>query len=157
MPAKTQKSKSANKNSTKKNKYPPTNTLTEQSATWDLLDTKGMVLTNFVKANNFLMRYICQEFDAATAIIYLTILSHRNFTTNKCFPSISLIAREVGIGRPKVTKAIKSLLARGILEIDELSSTFKHKFFLFPYEDFYKESKQDDFSFNDYESIDDMF
>ena len=54
-----------------------------------------MVLTNWVKADNELIRYIISETDAQTCMLYIIILSHRNTQSNQCYPSISLLAKEM--------------------------------------------------------------
>ena len=86
--------------------------------TWEEVDKTNFMTNGFTKADNLLIREIVNRTDPQTAMLYILILSHRNRVTNKCFPSISLLAREMGLGDRTISRMITKLSEEGFLIIN---------------------------------------
>lgn len=104
--------------------------------TWEEVDKEGYVLNGFTKSNNSLSREIINKTDPQTAMLYIVILSHRNSLTNKCYPSISLLAREMGLADRTVSRMIKKLVEEGFLIVNSGRQGISSDYF-FPREDWY--------------------
>lgn len=85
---------------------------------WEKVDKTNFVLNGFVKSDNLVMREIINKTDPQTAMLYILILSHRNRLTNKCFPSISLLAREMGMADRSISRMIKRLMEEGFIIVN---------------------------------------
>jgi hypothetical protein len=59
--------------------------------------------------------------------VFAVLARHRNTITGECFPGIAKIAKVAGISRPRVTKSIKLLEAKGLVEIRVDSETHSQK------------------------------
>jgi len=97
-----------------------------------------MVLTGWIKANNQLIRHIISETNAQTAMLYLIILSHRNANSKQCFPSISLLAREMNLSDRNIQRMINELCALDVLIVNSGKQGVANNYY-FPKEDFFKE------------------
>ena len=97
-----------------------------------------MVLTNWIKADNQLIRQIIAETNAQTAMLYLIILSHRNVKSDQCFPSISLLAREMNLSDRNIQRMINELCRLGVLIVNSGKQGIANNYY-FPGEDFFKE------------------
>ena len=97
-----------------------------------------MVLTNWIKADNQLIRQIIAETNAQTAMLYLIILSHRNVKSDQCFPSISLLAREMNLSDRSIQRMINDLCALDVLIVNSGKQGVANNYY-FPKEDFFKE------------------
>lgn len=97
-----------------------------------------MVLTNWVKADNELIRYIIFETDAQTCMLYIIILSHRNTQSNQCYPSIKLLAKEMDVSPRTIQRMINRLHEIGVLKINSGKMGVANNYY-FPEEVFYKE------------------
>lgn len=86
--------------------------------TWEEVDKTNFMLNGFTKADNLLIREIINKADPQTAMLYILILSHRNRVTNKCFPSISLLAREMGMADRTISRMINKLIEDGFLIVN---------------------------------------
>ena len=101
-------------------------------------DTSGTVLTGWIKANNQLIRHIISEANAQTAMLYLIILSHRNTKSDQCFPSISLLAKEMNLSDRNIQRMINELCALDVLIVNSGKQGVANNYY-FPKEDFFKE------------------
>lgn len=90
----------------------------------------------FTKIDNGIMIDIIKNCGANSLTIYMIILSHRNSKTNKCFPSLDLIAKETNTSRSTVQRAIKKLYEKGFLIIDSGKQGISNSYY-FPREIFY--------------------
>lgn len=104
--------------------------------TWEEVDKEGFILNGFTKSCNSLSREIINKTDPQTAMLYIIILSHRNSLTNKCYPSISLLAREMGMADRTVSRMIKKLVEEGFLIVNSGRQGISSDYF-FPREDWY--------------------
>lgn len=86
--------------------------------TWEEVDKTNFMLNGFTKTDNILVREIINKTDPQTAMLYILILSHRNRITKKCFPSISLLAREMGMADRTISRMIKRLIEEGFLIVN---------------------------------------
>ena len=86
--------------------------------TWEETDKSDFILSGFVKMDNTLIREIINSTDPQTAMLYLLILSHRNKQTTKCYPSISLLAREMCVADRTVSRMIKKLVEKKFLIVN---------------------------------------
>lgn len=103
---------------------------------WEELDKEGMILNGFVKANNTIVREIINKCDIQASMVYIIILSHRHDGTNKCFPSLELIARECGLSVRTITNTIKKLVEWGYIIVDSGRQGVSNNYY-FPMEQFY--------------------
>lgn len=97
-----------------------------------------MVLTNWVKADNQLIRQIIAKTNAQTAMFYLIILSHRNVKNNQCFPSVSLLAKEMNLSDRTIQRMINELCALDVLMVNSGKQGVANNYY-FPKEDFFKD------------------
>lgn len=104
--------------------------------TWEEVDKTNFMTNGFTKTDNLLIREIINKTDPQTAMLYILILSHRNRVTNKCFPSISLLAREMGLGDRTISRMIKRLSDEGFLIINSGRQGISSDYF-FPQESDY--------------------
>lgn len=104
--------------------------------TWEEVDKEGFILNGFTKSGNSLSREIINKTDPQTAMLYILILSHRNSLTNKCYPSISLLAREMGMADRTVSRMIKKLVEEGFLIVNSGRQGISSDYF-FPREEWY--------------------
>lgn len=104
--------------------------------TWEEVDKEGFPLNGFTKSDNSLSREIINKTDPQTAMLYIIILSHRNSVTNKCYPSISLLAREMGLGDRTISRMIKKLVEEGFLIVNSGRQGISSDYF-FPRESWY--------------------
>ena len=77
-----------------------------------------MVLTGWIKVNNQLIRQIIFETNPQTAMLYLIILSHRNTNNDQCFPSISLLAKEMNLADRTIQRMINELCDLDVLIVN---------------------------------------
>lgn len=117
--------------------------------TWDELDMTGFMLDGFVMANNQIMREIAIETNPQTALLYLTILSHRNTKTNQCYPSKNLLARELGVSVRTIGSMITELHDLKAIKINSGKKGFSNSYY-FPAEDFYEDFDNDTFQASPY-------
>lgn len=111
--------------------------MTIQESVWDSTDKTGMMLENWVKANNQLIRRIITESNAQTAMLYLIILSHRNAKSGQCFPSISLLAREMHLTDRNIQRMINTLCSLDVLIVNSGKQGVSNNYY-FPKEDFFQ-------------------
>ena len=104
--------------------------------TWEEVDKTNFMLNGFTKADNLLIREIINKADPQTAMLYILILSHRNRVTNKCFPSISLLAREMGMADRTISRMINKLIEDGFLIVNSGRQGISSDYF-FPRENDY--------------------
>lgn len=74
--------------------------------------------------------------------VYMTLLKHRNTTTNRCFPSIETIAKETVSGIRTVKRVIDELEEKGYLKINSGMRGIANNYY-FPKEWFYEYFKDD--------------
>lgn len=110
-----------------------------EKETWETVNKEGFFLSSFEMMDNFLIRQIIHEYDLQTAMCYLIILSHRNKQTDKCFPSINVIAKECGVSERSVKGYLKKLYEGGFLIIDSGRQGVSNEYY-FPKEKFYNGS-----------------
>lgn len=94
-------------------------------------------MTGYVECNNALIREIINVTNPQTAMLYLIILSHRNTKDGSCFPSISLLAKEAGVGERTISDMLTNLYQHKFLSIDSGKSGLSNNYY-FPREGFYK-------------------
>lgn len=104
---------------------------------------KASANTGFVKVNNSIMMDILAKTDPECLAIYVVILSHRNWSTNKCFPSRSKIAEETNVSEATVKRKIQKLYETGFLIINSGTNGVANNYY-FPREDFFEEWKSKD-------------
>lgn len=105
---------------------------------WESLDKTGFVLNGFVKADNWIIREIINKADAQTSMLYLIILSHRNTQTGQCFPSLSLLSKEMGVSLSTLKTMLNKLYDMGAIQINTGRQGVANNYY-FPSEDFYEE------------------
>lgn len=101
-------------------------------------DTSGMVLTGWIKADNQLIRHIISEANPQTAMLYLIILSHRNTSNDQCFPSISLLAKEMNLSDRTIQRMINELCDLDVLIVNSGKQGVANNYY-FPKEAFFKD------------------
>ncbi|MPM02481.1 hypothetical protein SDC9_48730 [bioreactor metagenome] len=94
---------------------------------------KGIVTTGFTPSNNELRLKIVKNCGLSTYGVYIQILSHRNTSTNECFPKNDIIAEECSCSVANVKKHINKLYEFGYLVIDS-GYTGKASNYYFPLE-----------------------
>ena len=72
----------------------------------------------FFLDNEYLNGY-AKIFGAIGTAVYVSLCRHADNETQKCFPSIDLIAKELNVSRPTVIKYIKLLEEHNLIEIDK--------------------------------------
>ena len=70
-------------------------------------------------------------------MLYLIILSHRNVKSDQCFPSISLLAREMNLSDRNIQRMINELCRLGVLIVNSGKQGIANNYY-FPREDFFK-------------------
>lgn len=105
-------------------------------SSWEEMDKTNFILNGFTKCDNLLIRKIINSTDPQTAMLYILLLSHRNAQTNKCFPSISLLANEMGLGVRTISRMITKLTEKGFIIIDSGRQGVNSDYY-FPMEVFY--------------------
>ena len=94
---------------------------------------KGIVTTGFTPSNNELRLNIVKDCGLSTYGVYIQILSHRNTSTNECFPKNDIIAEECSCSVANVKKHINKLYEFGYLVINS-GYTGKASNYYFPLE-----------------------
>ena len=94
---------------------------------------KGIVTTGFTPSNNELRLKIVKDCGLSTYGVYIQILSHRNTSTNECFPKNDIIAEECSCSVANVKKHINKLYEFGYLVINS-GYTGKASNYYFPLE-----------------------
>ena len=94
---------------------------------------KGIVTTGFTPSNNELRLKMVKDCGLSTYGVYIQILSHRNTSTNECFPKNDIIAEECSCSVANVKKHINKLYEFGYLVIDS-GYTGKASNYYFPLE-----------------------
>lgn len=112
------------------NEKVPLSTLIERN------DIKGMMLTGFTISNNKLRDDISTTLSPVAALLYTTILSHRNTVKQRCFPTINTLHKETGISERKITDLIGELCENGYLIVESGGSRYANEYY-FPYEYFF--------------------
>jgi len=110
---------------------------------WDLTDKTGMVLSGFVKIDNLTIRKILSDFGTfsiTVAMLYILLLSHRNTQTNKCYPTMDVLASELNKNRTTVYRCLKVLEEQGYIHVITGNSKAANEYY-FPQEDFFDESQ----------------
>lgn len=97
-----------------------------------------MVLSGWIKADNQLIRHIISATSPQTAMLYLIILSHHNVKNNQCFPSISLLAKEMNLSDRTIQRMINELCALDVLIVNSGKQGVANNYY-FPREDFFKD------------------
>lgn len=110
----------------------------KQQSSWDSTDKSGMVLNGWIKADNQLTRHIISESNPQTAMLYLIILSHRNTKNGQCFPSISLLAKEMNLSDRNIQRMINELCDLDVLIVNSGKQGVANNYY-FPKEDFFKD------------------
>lgn len=128
-----------------KNAKPKLNNDTNAATTEHDIQNSSYIQTGFVMANNKLIRALLNEqitgvSNSSCLAVYLIILSHRNTKTNRCFPSIELIAKETGMSRSSVLRIVGVLEEKGYLSIEK--KTGESNMYFFPYENFKSNEKE---------------
>lgn len=85
---------------------------------------------------------IVQDIDIYACIVYIALLSHRHTVTNKCFPSMALLAEETKLDIKTVSEKITLLNDLGY--IDKLTQKGQSNRYFFPKEDFYNNFSEDE-------------
>lgn len=111
---------------------------------WENVNDSGFILTGFVKADNAILREITIRTNPQTALLYLILLSHRNTETNQCYPSKSLLAREMGLSERTIGNMLTDLYEIGAVDINSGRKGYSNCYY-FPAEDFYKKFKKDSY------------
>ncbi|GEM_PF-3807350 len=94
---------------------------------------KGIVTTGFTPSNNELRLKIVKDCGLSTYGVYIQILSHRNTSTNECFPKNDIIAEECSCSVANIKKHINKLYDFGYLVISS-GYTGKASNYYFPSE-----------------------
>lgn len=94
---------------------------------------KGIVTTGFTPSNNELRLKLVKDCGLSSYGVYIQILSHRNTSTNECFPKNDIIAEECSCSVANVKKHINKLYEFGYLVIDS-GYTGKASNYYFPLE-----------------------
>ena len=115
-----------------------------QKANWDNVNMQGFVLDGFVKADNHIFREIALKTNPQTAMLYLTLLSHRNTKTNACYPSKELLSREMGVCERTIGNMLTDLYNLGAIDINSGKKGYANSYY-FPAEDFYEDFADDTF------------
>ena len=71
-------------------------------------------------------------------MLYLIILSHRNTKNGQCFPSISLLAKEMNLSDRNIQRMINELCDLDVLIVNSGKQGIANNYY-FPKEDFFKE------------------
>lgn len=106
---------------------------------WNNINKEGFILTKFVMLENQILRLVLLEAGVSPLILYILLLSHRNTTTNECFPSLALLSKESGLSRTTILRNLKILQDKNFIQIIKRSGkyNFTLNFYYFPLEDFY--------------------
>lgn len=97
----------------------------------------GMILSGFIKRDNSILRaMLFQNIDFTSCIIYELMLSHRNTSTNECFPTQELLAREANCSERTVIRSIKLLEQAGYIHVIRPFANQSNRY-CFPHEAFY--------------------
>ena len=99
-------------------------------------DIRGMMLSGFILDNNKIRITIATEISPTAALLYETILSHRNLKSNRCFPTINVLHKESGISERKISDLLKQLSTKGYIIIISGGSHYANQFY-FPFEYFF--------------------
>jgi DNA-binding MarR family transcriptional regulator len=62
--------------------------------------------------------YIKRHMGSSTLLVYLWLCFHARSDYQTCFPSITTLAKEAGLSRIKITKAIKGLEGIGLITVE---------------------------------------
>lgn len=109
---------------------------------WGQVDKKGMQLNGFVIVKNELKTKIARDTSPQAAFLYITILSHKNSKTHQTFPSIDVLARELGVSNRTISNLIKELYEAGYIKVNSGKQKIANNYF-FPFEDDYNEQLYD--------------
>lgn len=109
---------------------------TKDLVTWEQVPKRNMVLVGNVRASNEVIRKICYECDSSCLALYIMLLSHRNTVTNKCYPSMALLAKELNTSSSTIKRRLKKLSDKGFIIINSGEKGIANTYF-FPREDFY--------------------
>ena len=64
------------------------------------------------------VKHIKQKMGSSTLLVYLWLCFHAHSVHQNCYPSITTLAKEAGLSRVKIAKAIKNLEAAGFVAIE---------------------------------------
>lgn len=109
---------------------------TKNVVTWEQVPKRNMVLVGNVRASNEVIRKMCYECDSSCLALYIMLLSHRNTETNKCYPSMALLARELNTSSSTIKRRLKKLSDKGYIIINSGTKGIANTYF-FPMEEFY--------------------
>ena len=109
----------------------------KEKINWEQASKKNMVMVGTVHPSNEVIRRICYECDTSCMALYIMLLSHRNTESNKCFPSMALLARELNTSSSSVKRWLKKLADKGFIIINSGERGISNTYF-FPLESFYK-------------------
>lgn len=109
----------------------------KDTMTWEKVQKRNMVLVGTVRASNEVIRKMCYECDSSCLALYIMLLSHRNTETNKCYPSMALLAKELNTSSSTIKRRLKKLSDNGYIIINSGERGIANTYF-FPMEDFYK-------------------
>jgi len=85
------------------------------------LDKKRIVKgrkKGFFTIDNIVIDEIAEHIGPYILSVYMALCRHAHIDTQTCFPSIDLIAKEIGAGPTKVKKSIKQLEELGLIIVD---------------------------------------
>ena len=91
---------------------------------------------SFIKLDKMIMKNLIEKCGANGLMVYSVLLSHRNTTTNKCFPSIESIMEQCKTSKSTIQRSIKKLYDEGFIIIDSGRQGIANSYF-FPLEEFY--------------------
>ena len=72
--------------------------------------------TDFTMCDNKTRLSIINNCGAMAYIVYITILSHLNYKTGACYPSLNKLMEETQLSKPTVTKQIQLLKDSGYID-----------------------------------------
>ena len=64
------------------------------------------------------VKYIKKNMGSSTLLVYVWLCFHAHSVYQNCYPSITTLAKEAGMSRVKIAKAIKNLEAARLIAIE---------------------------------------
>lgn len=86
----------------------------------------------FVQPSTKALNLLCEDHSAMGIWVYLALLSHANFKTKKCYPSIETLASELNTSVSSIQRGIRELAQKGAIEINSGKYDKRTNYYSFP-------------------------
>lgn len=90
-------------------------------------------MKNFTISDKKIMRDIICNSGCDAYALYMTLLSHKNLTDGKCYPSISTLSEEINLSKRTIYRILDKLTDSGYLKINSGNKDWNNTYF-FPSE-----------------------